>query len=280
MIYILLPVHSRCEITRRFIECLKVQTYREFHLVLIDDGSNDGTVEMVSENISALTVIRGAGNWWWAGALQQGYLWLMKQSLPTTDLVVIINDDTEFEADFLEKSIAFMQYRTQTLLQAQCYSSQDGRLLDTGVHVDWRKLSHEVTNNPKRVNCLSTNALFLTLADFITIGGFYPRILPHYLSDYEFTIRAHHKGMSLCTDSTVKLLLNEETTASRKKYSGSLFEQLWQIFSKGSVRNPFFWMVYIILACPWPWKPFCMVRVLIRAFRDISSIFFYVKREH
>jgi len=80
-IYILLPVHNRLEITQRFITCLKAQTYQKYHLILIDDGSSDGTAEMVQENISSLTVVRGKGSWWWAGALQQGYRWLREQNL-------------------------------------------------------------------------------------------------------------------------------------------------------------------------------------------------------
>lgn len=60
-IYILLPVHNRCELTRHFIECLKSQTYQNFHLVLIDDGSTDGTSEMVLSNLDTVTVVRGNG---------------------------------------------------------------------------------------------------------------------------------------------------------------------------------------------------------------------------
>ena len=91
-IYILLPVHNRREITRKFIECLKLQTHQNYHLVLIDDGSTDGTEKIVQSQIQALTVIKGKGDWWWAGSLQQGYLWMKSQNLTSSDLVLIIND--------------------------------------------------------------------------------------------------------------------------------------------------------------------------------------------
>ena len=60
-IYILLPVHNRREITRDFIDCLVTQTCQNYHLVLIDDGSTDGTDQMVRERVENLTVIRGNG---------------------------------------------------------------------------------------------------------------------------------------------------------------------------------------------------------------------------
>jgi glycosyltransferase involved in cell wall biosynthesis len=38
-VYILLPVHNRKEVTQSFIKCLNAQSVKDFHLVLIDDGS-------------------------------------------------------------------------------------------------------------------------------------------------------------------------------------------------------------------------------------------------
>jgi len=264
-IYILLPVHNRCAVTRRFVECLKAQTFQDFHLVLIDDGSNDGTAEMVRENIHALTVVSGSGKWWWAGALQQGYRWLEKQNISPTEPVLIINDDTEFQADFLEKGIRLLKQHTRTLLLARSYSRQSGVLVDAGVHVDWRRLSYEQAGVPARINCLSTRGLFLRVGDLFEIGGFHPRLLPHYGSDYEFTIRAHRRGMTLLTDPTVKLWFDEETTGFHELAADSFFPRLCKIFSKRSPLNPLYGTAYIILTAPWQWIPFNIARIWLAA---------------
>ena len=272
MLYILLPVHNRCEVTRRFMACLTVQTHQSFHLVLIDDGCSDGTAEMVSENIGPLTVIRGTGDWWWAGSLQQGYRWLKKQDIPFGAIVLIINDDTEFEADFLEQGIQRIRQRQRTLLLAQCYSRQTGRLIDSGVHVDWRRLTYEQASAPERINCLSTRGLFLHTADLFEIGGFHPILLPHYGSDYEFTIRAYRMGMTLLTDQKVRLRLDEETTGFHRVVSDSFFVRLGQIFSKRSPLNPLYGSLYIVLCSPWFWIPVNIARVWLAAvYRLFSS---------
>lgn len=254
MIYILLPVHNRSEVTRRFIECLKVQTYRDYHLVLIDDGSSDGTAEMVRENIRSLTIIRGTGDWWWAGSLQQGYRWLKRQIVPGTDFVLIINDDTEFEVDFLQNAISFLSSRERTLLLAWSYCRENGCLLDVGVHVDWSKFTFEQATTPAEINCLSTRGLFLRLSDFFTIGGFYPMILPHYASDYEFTIRARRKGMQLVSDASCWLRVDQTNTGFYKLSDYSFKKFICKIFSKRSVENPFMWAAFITLSCPWQYK--------------------------
>jgi predicted SAM-dependent methyltransferase len=253
-IYIMLPVHNRRDITRRFIECLKIQTYQKYHLILIDDGSSDGTAEMVRENISSLTFITGTGNWWWAGSLQQGYQWLKRQNIPATDLVLIINDDTEFEADFLQNAICYLRSRERTLLLAWCYCRESGRLLDAGVHVNWSRFSFEQATTPSEINCLSTRGLFMRVSDFFAIGGFYPRFLPHYASDYEFTIRARRQGMQLVSDATCWLRVDQGTTGFHKLSSGSLRNFGKIIFSNRSVENPFMWSAFIILCCPWRYK--------------------------
>lgn len=260
-VYILLPVHNRCEITRRFVTCLMSQTYQNYHLVLIDDGSTDGTREMVSAEISALTVISGQGDWWWAGALQQGYEWLRRQSLDSSDLVLIINDDTEFEANFLEYAVGLCHEQKGALLLAQSFSRETGQLVGGGVRVDWSRLQFAAATAEEEINGLSTRGLFMSVDDFVDLGGFYPRILPHYLSDYEFTIRAYRRGMRLWVDKDLKLWVNEQTTGFHHFGEETFREFFGKYFAKKSDANPFAWTVFIALACPWQWKLISWMRV-------------------
>jgi GT2 family glycosyltransferase len=261
IIYILLPVHNRKTVTERFIDSLQKQTYVNYHLVLLDDGSTDGTAKMVAAAIPSCTVITGSGNWWWAGALQQGYRWLKSVNAGLSDLVLIMNDDTEFAADFLEIGTKLLLNREKVLLLARCFSKQTGRLLDAGVHVDWRRFSFVQATISEKVNCLSTRGLFLRMRDFFDIGGFYPTLLPHYTSDYEFTIRARRKGMQLMTDPSLVLHLDEETTGFHTVISDSRRDALKHLFSRKSVRNPISWSIFILLSCPLHWKFVNLVKV-------------------
>lgn len=270
-IYILLPVHNRREITRRFVASLKAQTYRHFHLVLIDDGSSDATAEMVRQNIAPLTVITGSGAWWWAGSLQQGYLWLKERQLPGSDLVLIINDDTEFEPDFLEGAAALLRHRDRTMLLAWCYCREDGRLLDSGVHVDWSRLSFQQAAAPEEINCLSTRGLFMRISDFLATGGFRPAVLPHYTSDYEFTIRAGRRGMQLISDAACRLTVDQSTTGCQL-VADSPARSLANLFSNRSAWNPLMWTAFIALSCPWRYKLVNLCRVWIGFLANVYRI--------
>lgn len=253
-IFIFLPVHNRREITRRFIDCLKSQTYSDYHLILIDDGSSDGTSDMVCELIPTTTILQGKGDWWWAGSLQQGYKWLKSRRSALIDVLLIINDDTEFEADFLETGMSLLSDKVKTLLLAQCYDKDTGQLIDPGRHVDWQNLTFNPAASQEEINCLSTRGLFLRVSDFLQLGGFYPRLLPHYLSDYEFTIRASNKGMRLMSDPVLKLWLDRETTGYHSTGNEQFTVIVKRIFSHKSAINPFAWTAFILLVCPQQWK--------------------------
>lgn len=272
-IYLLLPVHSRRLTTEKFIGQLLAQTYGNWHLVLIDDGSTDGTADMVRSLVSELTILRGQGQWWWAGALQQGYNWLKAQALAPSDLVLIANDDSSVEPDFLSNAVAAMQ--PDSLLLAMCYDMYSGEL-DAGLVWNWPTLSYTVLRESgQQANCFSTRGLFIRVADFLKIGGFHPLLLPHYLSDYEFTHRAWRKGYRLITVPEVFLKDDAQQTGVRDVKGLSLWRSLRLAVSIRSATNPFFWTSFVILACPLRHVPANILRVwrrfLIVTRRDLKA---------
>lgn len=278
-IYILLPVHNRCELTRKFIESLASQTHRDYHLVVIDDGSTDGTSVMVSDVCPEATIIRGRGNWWWAGCLQQGYKWLLSQRTRPDDIVLLINDDTEFNSDFFSNALEILNKNRKSFLFATCYEMGTRKKIDSGVLVDWRRLWLPQAATPEEADCFSTRGLFLKMSDFFSMGGFYPRLLPHYLSDYEFTLRAKDRGYRIIVDESLALysIVNNDEQIN---YDVNSFRNFLQnYFSVKSRVNPFMWTSFVALSAPWRWKIYCLLLVWVNAFLNILRYFTYAKRQ-
>jgi GT2 family glycosyltransferase len=249
-IYVLAPVHDRRTLTERFVRCLAAQTDQGFHLVLIDDGSRDGTAEMVTSIIPSATVIRGTGHWWWAGSLEQARRWLKRRPGEPDDLVLIANDDTTFEPDFLASARAAMSPGARALLLAQPYSAQTGAREGIGVEVNWRKLAFLPAFEPEKIDCFPTRGLFLRREDFVALGKWHTILLPHYLSDYEFTIRAARQGFELRTDPSVRLVLDEASTGIRSLDLGSVGAYLRSTLTIRATKNPVYWSTFVILASP------------------------------
>lgn len=206
MLYILLPVHNRREVTQRFVKCLKSQTFQDFKLILIDDGSTDDTDKMVVGFLPKTKIIYGDGNLWWAGSLQKGYELLSMMELSPTDAVLLINDDTEFESDFLQRALNILDRKSSIVLKAWSMDKYSGERSDGYIIGNLDKFTFSDTDNGVLANCASTRGLFLRAIDFIDIGGFMPDKLPHYLSDYEFTIRAANRGYKIYCDDALHLV--------------------------------------------------------------------------
>ena len=273
-IWVLLPIHDRRPVTERFVRSLAAQTDTDFHLILIDDGSTDGSAEAVCELLPRTTVIRGRGNWWWGGGLQQGRLWLMRNKWGPGDLVLLANANTVLEPDFLAEGRAALAPHPKTLLLAQLYRLSDGSFVESGVHVDWHALSFTGVADTSLINCLSTRGLLMRAHDFIAIGGFHPRLLPHYGSDYEFTIRARRKGFALESDPAFRLSYDEETSGRRPAEVGSIQAFLRSTFSKRTIENPAYWTTFILMSCP----PRLVPRNLYRIWKKFAQQLVHARR--
>jgi GT2 family glycosyltransferase len=259
-VYVLVPVHNRRPVTEAFARSLAAQTDSNVRLVLIDDGSTDGTADAVKAILPDTVVITGQGNWWWGGGLQQGYLWLKRQPLKPNDIVLTTNDDVFIEPDFVALGRQALAARPRSLVLAQLYS-EDGQFEELGVFVDWKNLHFTGVVDPARVNCFSTRGLIMRASDFLMVGGFHPHLLPHYLSDYEFTMRAHRKGLALASDPSFRLRYDAKTTGTKQEPTDSLRNYLRTCFSKRTTLNPVYSTTVLLLACPRRYLPRNVFRV-------------------
>lgn len=270
--YILLPVHNRKEITRIFVDCLRRQSFTDYQLVLIDDGSSDGTAEMVAEYIPKVTVLRGVGNWWWAGSLQSGLDWLKKQKVDDDAIILFINDDVIFAPNYLECADEVMSKSKGMLMLSTHISVVSGEICETGIFADLKKLTFTIAVSPDQINCLSTRGLFIHWADVLSIGDFRPKLLPHYLSDYEYTIRAHHKGFKCLSSSKLLIEPNFETTGFHEISDKRLRGFLKKYFSIKSSGNPIYWTSFIFLTVTPGWIIPNVLRIWLSTTKQICKV--------
>jgi GT2 family glycosyltransferase len=268
-IYILLPVHNRRKLTEAFLKCLSLQRFTDYHLVVIDDGSTDRTADMVRQLMPNATILAGNGHLWWAGSLQVGFEWLCKSGAPDHSIVLIINDDVTFEPDFLADAVSELANNPRVLLLAKVFEDERGHIAETGIVADLKQLSFRAAAPGEEINCLTTRGLFLRLKDMKMIGGFHPKILPHYFSDYEYTIRAKRRGLNLITEDSVVLYQNPSTTGYHTFEGLNLPVFLTRYFSRKSLLNPIYRSVFVIFAVPKKWMLGALARVWYWSARDV-----------
>jgi GT2 family glycosyltransferase len=249
-IYLLLPVHNRREITGGFLECYCNQEGGRTTLIVIDDGSSDGTSEMVYRKNAGSVILRGNGHWWWAGSLQRGLDWITRQGVSDDDIVLFMNDDSRFDPDFITKGTAALAESPGALVQATIRCADSGEVVDLGYVFEPSSLSFRPVNHGEAPNCLTTNGLFARWGDLKRIGGFHPHLLPHYLSDYEYTWRAGRRGLALTVSKKLELSWQRQSTGYRQIEAGKTREFLSKLFSPRYPSNPIYTTTFAFLACP------------------------------
>lgn len=244
MIYVITAVHNRADITRRFVEQLNNQTINDIIFVMVDDGCTDNTVSLVRKLRDNTVIISGNGDLWWGGALHEAYKWICHHA-ENEGYVMFANDDSSFANDYIEKAVHILQMKPGILLAGCGISKQSNKLMDGAVTYYPEDTQFKISVGEG--NCASTRSLFCRVADVKKIGGFHPRLLPHYWSDYEWTIRAcAQNGYKVMCQKDLVYYLNEETTGA----NDCLTINRRQALSKRSVANPWYKLVFIIMVTP------------------------------
>lgn len=247
MIYVVTAVYNRIKVTSRLLDSLINQTYDgEIHLILIDDGSTDGTDDMVKKKYPNSTILYGNGDLFWGGALHKAYKYLKKKNLNNEDIIFYVNDDSRLAPYYIDKAVNLLSRYPNDLVTGCGYGIATGQYLDGPINFNLQ--NGEVIHLPAGSigNCASTRALCLKANVFKDIGGFHPFLLPHYASDYEYTIRAYKKGHKIISSKEIKYTFSEDTTGDNSHKNLSLKK----IFSKRSKLNPIYKLSFIILIAP------------------------------
>jgi hypothetical protein len=111
----------------------------------------------------------------------------------------------------------------------------------------------------------------MTGATFLRSGGFRPRLLPHYLSDYEFTLRLARRGTELVVDESFVMQSAPELTGLNKPSSRTLRGVWNEAFSNRAKFNPKHWSAFAVMVCP-PWTvPLHLVRIWLIFLRHLAA---------
>ena len=272
MLYVIVPVHNRAHVTTRFLDALAAQSVDDFKLVLVNDGCTDNTVSIAERKLppERLIVLKGDGGLWWAGALQMAYEYLLHLQFAPQDAVLIVNDDVTFGPDFLRTGLAVLSAHPGNCIQALGVDGASGSI-DRGAIADIVRLRFRAAEAGESANCLSTRGLLMNAQTFIGSGGFRPRWLPHYLSDYEFTLRLRRHGVPLLVDDRFTARVDLELTGLNEPVARGV-RRVWRdAFSNRAKFNPKHWTAFVILACPAWVVPLHVARIWLGFARSLLA---------
>lgn len=99
-----IPTFNRREFLYRIIKQIFYQSKdiknHEFYIIVVVDGSTDGTLEMLKKEFPLVHTVLGNGSWWYTKSINKGLNYACKTL--NTDLIITLNDDVQIEDSFVK----------------------------------------------------------------------------------------------------------------------------------------------------------------------------------
>jgi len=221
-ISVVIPTHNRKSLLKKLLSQLKVQKLPAdycLEIIVVVDGSSDGTLEMLSERFPNVHVIEGDGTWWYTKSMNEGFKYA--ETLET-DLVLMLNDDTEVDKSYISDLLNDMKQvgvgnSIMGSLSFTC--NKPKRIVFAGIEriIRWRMKG--IRNygflepvQDKNLQGVTTSAVLpgrgmLVPMNILREVGYFDETFKQYSSDYDFVLRARKQGFesyislnaSLCT---------------------------------------------------------------------------------
>lgn len=245
MVFVLIPVFNRLQHTQKAIEALRAQTMvREIAIVVINDGSTDGTADYLAMQPDVVQLV-GDGHLWWGGAIELGLQYVLDKA-GSDDYVLFLNNDTWFAPDYVETLVRVSREGGGAAVGSAIREESGAQpLVSIGPRVDINRLavwdvlsqvSPQEAMHPKpvyEVDALSGRGTLYPVSLFRRYGCMRPRLLPHYLADYEVAMRFRR-------DAQVPLLVSSQAIVfSPPVYGNDVTNLGWwdRLFSTRSSSN-------------------------------------------
>lgn len=201
---VLVPCHDRKETTLACLAALAGQRLPPgvaLEVLLVDDGSRDGTGEAVRESFPAVRVLEGDGTLYWAGALRLAFTTAIDEGF---DHCLWLNDDTALSPDavarLLETLAALERAGNGDVIVCGATRDPDtGRLTYGGVRRRSRLrplVFRLVPEADAPVPCDTTNGNCVLVPNRVAarLGGLSAEFT-HTMADYDFGLRALGHGV-------------------------------------------------------------------------------------
>jgi len=259
------------EILEKCLDSLKKTDYDNMHVLVVDNASTDGSVEMVKKNYPWVEVLELDKNYGFAKGNNEGVRYFMKK-YRDMEYFFILNNDTEVERDCIRKliSVAEKSDKRYGMFQPKILKTWDHSIIDTTGHVFkfgriidrgiMEKDRGQYDNDKEIIGCCAAAGLYKRkmLEDI----GLYDESYWMYYEDAELSWRAYKKGWKALyvpeaivyhmrggsTNRNMRLLIkldrmNLENMVKTVKRHGTLFQKfifiIYMIYcgSRGKIKN-------------------------------------------
>lgn len=210
---IITPVHNRREET---LECLRSiakadSTGLRLHVIVVDDGSTDGTAEAIKQEFPDVEIVRGDGNLWYTAGTNRGISAALKHE---PDYILAINNDQVFDEKCIVNLVNCAERHPRSVVGGlllnretpdKVFQVSPRWELWKGGYRHWYKQTTEtIPDVPWEVEIIVGNCVLYPAAAVREVGLMDERRLPQF-GDAEYTPRMRRAGWQLLIEPRARV---------------------------------------------------------------------------
>ncbi|MEA5619593.1 glycosyltransferase family 2 protein [Cronbergia sp. UHCC 0137] len=211
-ISLVLPVRNRKDYTQGILSQIYTQfsqiaEAQNFSVIVVDDGSTDGTQEIIRSKFPDVHLIQADGSLWWTGAICEGMKYASEKL--KADYVVWLNDDISIADDLISNIYKICSHPDSK-------TAIIGGIIRSKKYPNWivysgiskyhrvRDLNYFAEQEEVEVDTLNGNIVIVSRTIFEQIGLPDASQFKHYGGDYDFSMRTKEAGFKVKLSSLLQ----------------------------------------------------------------------------
>jgi GT2 family glycosyltransferase len=221
------------EVIKRCLTSLFCLDYPNFEVVVVDNASDDGSLEAARVAFSRVTFIKNDQNLGFSAGNNVGIKYSLEKM---ADFVLLLNNDTEVEKTFLTKLVdCALGTPGVGIFSPLIFLRETGQVWFSGGRIDWLRMKSLHRREVLKQNCTDSDfisgcAMFVRAEVFKKIGLLDEEFFL-YWEDADFSVRAKRAGFGLLVVAASQIRHWEKSEERKKNkvywlvLSGLLFFQ-------------------------------------------------------
>lgn len=222
---IVAPVHNRREITLLCLRSLARLNTRDLdiHIIIVDDGSTDGTSESIEKEFPNVEIIKADGNLWFTEGTNVGVRAALKHY---PKYILMINDDQIFDADSIQQMVDTAEKHPRSIIGSLLLLWDTPHKLFQVAPVwntragDWLHWEQQtIWTIPKKawqVDLIVGNCVLVPVKAIEEAGLMNSRRYPNF-GDAEYTPRLKKKGWNLLIEPRARVFCQPNAIPKKVK---------------------------------------------------------------
>ncbi len=251
IISIIIPIHNSIDYTKNALRDLFASIRNvddpawQFKVVVVDDGSEDGSSEWIRQHYPEVHLCQGNGDLWWSGSMNLGMRYAM--DVLAADYLLWWNNDIFPAEDYFQNLVRLLgnSGQSQVFGSKIFVASAPGVVWSYGgiFHPRWGhsfmpdsyRADSPLLAEPTEVDWLCGMGTLLPVEVVKAVGVLNDKDFPQYHGDVDYTYRARLAGFSIQVRPELRIW--NHTEHSGINHEGEIGRLIPSLRRKNSIHN-------------------------------------------